>query len=53
VTSRPSPCLKDSPPEELFQALRTAAAGETALSPPVASRLLRRIQPYGGGASPA
>jgi DNA-binding NarL/FixJ family response regulator len=36
--------LKDSDPEELFQAIRTAAAGETALSPPIASRLVRRFQ---------
>lgn len=36
--------VKDSPPEELFRALRTAAAGGTALSPPVASRLIRRFR---------
>lgn len=36
--------LKESPPEELFAALRTAASGETVLSPPVASRLMRRFR---------
>ncbi|GII94989.1 response regulator [Sinosporangium siamense] len=36
--------LKESPPEELFAALRTAATGETALSPPVASRLVQRYR---------
>ncbi|MEV4889247.1 response regulator transcription factor [Nonomuraea sp. NPDC055795] len=36
--------LKESPPEELFAALRTAASGETALSPPVASRLAQRFR---------
>jgi DNA-binding NarL/FixJ family response regulator len=36
--------LKDSRPEELFQALRGAAAGETVLSPPVASRLVSRVR---------
>jgi DNA-binding NarL/FixJ family response regulator len=36
--------LKDSRPDELFQALRTAAAGETVLSPPVASRLISRFR---------
>jgi len=36
--------LKDSDPEELFQAIRTAAAGETAMSPPIASRLVRRFR---------
>jgi len=36
--------LKDSRPDELFQALRGAAAGETVLSPPVASRLVSRVR---------
>ncbi|MEZ0075904.1 response regulator [Planotetraspora sp. GP83] len=36
--------LKESPPDELFHALRTAAAGETVLSPPVASRLTQRVR---------
>jgi DNA-binding NarL/FixJ family response regulator len=36
--------LKDSRPDELFRALRTAAAGETVLSPPVASRLMSRFR---------
>jgi DNA-binding NarL/FixJ family response regulator len=36
--------LKESRPEELFHALRTAAAGETVLSPPVASRLMSRFR---------
>ncbi|SDH01850.1 regulatory protein, luxR family [Sinosporangium album] len=40
-------CLKESPPEELFAALRTAAAGETALSPPVASRFAARFRSPG------
>lgn len=34
--------LKAGPPEELFQAIRAAARGEAALSPQIASRLLRR-----------
>ena len=34
--------LKACPPEELFQGIRAAADGRTALSPEVASRLLRR-----------
>ncbi|GLZ34409.1 DNA-binding response regulator [Lentzea sp. NBRC 105346] len=36
--------LKESPPEELFAALRTAWSGEMALSPPVASRMMRRVR---------
>jgi DNA-binding NarL/FixJ family response regulator len=36
--------LKDSRPEDLFGALRTAAAGEMVLSPPVASRLVSRFR---------
>ncbi|MER7011870.1 response regulator transcription factor [Saccharopolyspora sp. NPDC000359] len=34
--------LKAGPPEELFHALRAAAQGRTALSPEIATRLLRR-----------
>ncbi|SFS64973.1 response regulator [Saccharopolyspora flava] len=34
--------LKAGPPEELFQAIRSAARGQTTLSPEIASRLLRR-----------
>jgi DNA-binding NarL/FixJ family response regulator len=36
--------LKDSRPDELFRALRTAAAGETVLSPPMASRPMSRFR---------
>ena len=36
--------LKEAPPDELFQALRTAATGETVLSPQVATRLMRRFR---------
>lgn len=36
--------LKDAPPEELVAAIRAAAAGETALAPAVASRLLARMR---------
>jgi DNA-binding NarL/FixJ family response regulator len=36
--------LKEAPPEQLLQALRTAAKGETVLSPPVASRLMHRVR---------
>jgi len=35
--------LKDTPPDELWQAVTSAARGETALSPGVASKLLTRI----------
>lgn len=35
--------LKDTPTEELERAIRAAAAGETALSPAVQQRLLRRV----------
>lgn len=35
--------LKDTPPDELWSAVRAAAAGSTALSPRVASRLLGRM----------
>lgn len=36
--------LKDAAPQELIRAIRSAAAGETALSPAVAARLLGRMQ---------
>jgi DNA-binding NarL/FixJ family response regulator len=36
--------LKDAPPEELVAAIRAAAAGESALAPAVASRLLARMR---------
>ncbi|GAA4607118.1 DNA-binding NarL/FixJ family response regulator [Actinoplanes octamycinicus] len=36
--------LKDAPPEELAAAVRTAAAGRTALAPSVADRLLSRLR---------
>ncbi len=36
--------LKDAPPEELVAAIRAAAAGETALAPAIAGRLLARMR---------
>ncbi len=36
--------LKDAPPEELLAAVRAAAAGESALAPTIAGRLLERIR---------
>lgn len=36
--------LKDAPPEELVAAIRAAAAGETALAPAIAGRLLERMR---------
>lgn len=36
--------LKDAPRQELFRAVRAAAAGESALAPAVASRLLGRMR---------
>lgn len=36
--------LKDSPREEVFRAVRAAAAGETVLSPAVAARVLERVR---------
>ncbi|MEV0676456.1 response regulator transcription factor [Actinosynnema sp. NPDC050436] len=36
--------LKDAPPEELAAAVRTAAAGRTALAPTVADRLVDRLR---------
>lgn len=35
--------LKDSPTEDLVQAVRRAAAGETVLSPPITKRLVERM----------
>src|SRR5699024_5616317 len=37
--------LKDSPPEQLCAAVRTAAQGRTALAPDVATRLMDRVRP--------
>lgn len=39
--------LKDADPDELIHAIRAAANGETVLAPPVASRLLGRLQSPG------
>jgi DNA-binding NarL/FixJ family response regulator len=39
--------LKDTPREELYRAVRAAAAGEAVLSPPVASRLLGQMRDGG------
>lgn len=36
--------LKDAPPDELLPAVRAAAAGETALAPAVAARLMKRLR---------
>jgi DNA-binding NarL/FixJ family response regulator len=36
--------LKDTPRDQLVQAVRQAARGETVLAPPVAARLLRRVR---------
>lgn len=36
--------LKDSPPDELIAAIRAAAAGESALAPAIAGRLLARVR---------
>lgn len=36
--------LKDAPPHELVAALRAAAAGESALAPAIAGRLLHRLR---------
>jgi DNA-binding NarL/FixJ family response regulator len=36
--------LKDAPPEELAAAVRTAAAGHSALAPAVADRLMQRMR---------
>lgn len=39
--------LKACPPDELFHAIRAAARGETALSPKVATRMMRRMRDPG------
>ncbi|MGQ4440023.1 response regulator [Streptomyces violaceoruber] len=39
--------LKDAPPEDLADAVRTAAAGRTALAPAVADRLMHRLRTPG------
>ncbi|MEC3892697.1 response regulator transcription factor [Nocardiopsis alba] len=44
--------LKDSPPDRLFEAVRTAARGETVLSPHVAARLVRRVRDPLPGVTP-
>lgn len=36
--------LKGAPPDELLLAVRSAAAGESALAPPIAARLLERMR---------
>lgn len=36
--------LKDAPPEQICQAVQSAAAGQTALAPKVAARIMGRIQ---------
>ncbi|KJK44276.1 LuxR family transcriptional regulator [Lentzea aerocolonigenes] len=41
--------LKDAPPEELAAAVRSAAAGHTALAPAVADRLVNRLRTPGTG----
>lgn len=42
--------LKDAPPEELIDAIRRAADGETVLAPPVAKRLVDRVRDPEAGA---
>ncbi|TYB47951.1 response regulator [Actinomadura chibensis] len=44
--------LKAGPPDELFQGIRTAARGETALSPEVATRLADRLREPAPALSP-
>ena len=44
--------LKDAPPAELVAAVRAAAAGESALAPAIASRLLERMRNPGVSLSP-
>jgi DNA-binding NarL/FixJ family response regulator len=39
--------LKAGPPDDLYQAIRTVAAGGTALAPAVANRLMRRLRDPG------
>lgn len=43
--------LKDAPPEELVAAVRAAAAGESALAPAIADRLVSRARAPGPGLS--
>lgn len=42
--------LKDTPREELFSAIRTAAGGESSLAPAVASRIVNRMRGPAGEA---
>lgn len=42
--------LKDAPSDELIDAVRRAAAGETVLAPPVAKRLVERVRDPQAGA---
>lgn len=44
--------LKDAPPEELFAAVMSAAAGSTALSSRITSRLMNRLGPSGPPLTP-
>ncbi|MEU5623493.1 response regulator transcription factor [Streptomyces tendae] len=44
--------LKDAPPEHLADAVRTAAAGRTALAPAVADRLMNRLRTPGTTLTP-
>lgn len=44
--------LKDTPRDELVDAVRRAAHGETVLAPPVAARLLRRVRNPGTELTP-
>jgi DNA-binding NarL/FixJ family response regulator len=44
--------LKDAPREELFTAVRAAAAGRSVLSPAVASRLVSRVRGRAAGGEP-
>ncbi|WP_368498877.1 response regulator [Herbiconiux sp. A18JL235] len=44
--------LKDAPPHELVAAVRAAAAGESALAPVIASRLLTRLRAPQASLSP-
>ncbi|WP_019359228.1 response regulator [Streptomyces sp. AA1529] len=39
--------LKDAPPDELAEAVRTAATGRTTLAPAVADRIMRRLRAPG------
>ena len=42
--------LKDAPPDDLVDAVRRAAAGETVLAPPIAKRLVDRVRNPDAGA---